>query len=286
MHILKIIFSPFVAVFKFINTYFKTCVFLFIVFLIFSGGEVKPTPNLAQINLKGTILEDKAILDRIYTVMRDPNIKGVFLDVDSPGGGLAQSVAISDAIKELASKKPVVAYASGTMASGSYYASIWATKIYSNRASFIGSIGVIMQGINIEELTNKIGVKTQTIKAGKYKEAGTFSRKWNDDEKNELQGLVDKSYDLFCTDVSKARKLDLAKKDTWANARVFLATDALKLGLIDGVMSYYDAQHELFKMTGVMNPIWQTQPFMDQIISKISKESANLLFGTFFGELR
>lgn len=283
MQILKLIFSPFVAIFKFINTYFKTSVFLFIVALVLFSGDKVSNPNLTQISLNGAIVDEKMVLDQIYEAMDDESIKGVLFDVDSPGGALAPSIAISDALLELKAKKPVLAYASGTMASGSYYASIWADKIYANRGSFIGSIGVIMQGANIEELANKIGIKTQTIKAGEFKEAGAFYRAWSKAEKDELQNLVNKSYELFCTDVAKARKLNLKDVDIWANARVFLANDALKLGLIDGIKSYRDAKKELEILSGVENPIWKERPMFDRFISNFTKESANLMFKIFFG---
>lgn len=283
MQILNLIFSPFVAIFKFINTYFKTCVFLFIVVLVLFSGDKVSNPNLTQISLNGAIVDEKTVLDQIYEAMDDESIKGVLFDVDSPGGALAPSIAISDALLELKAKKPVLAYASGTMASGSYYASIWADKIYANRGSFIGSIGVIMQGANIEELANKIGIKTQTIKAGEFKEAGAFYRAWSKAEKDELQNLVNKSYELFYGDVAKARKLNLNDVDIWANARVFLANDALKLGLIDGIKSYRDVKKELEILSGVENPIWKERPVFDKFISNFTKESVNLMFRIFFG---
>ena len=85
-------------------------------------------------------------------------------------------IEIAYAIKKLKQSKPVVVYAQGAMTSGSYYAAIWANKIIANPGSMIGSIGVIMQGANLEELMANIGIKSQSIQAGKYKKVGKGSQ--------------------------------------------------------------------------------------------------------------
>ncbi|XPV53190.1 MAG: signal peptide peptidase SppA [Halarcobacter ebronensis] len=165
------------------------------------------TANLQKIELSGPIMDSTKVLEQVNQAKEDNNIKGVLFVVNSPGGAVAPSVEIAYAIKELKELKPVVAYASGVMASGSYYASIWANKIIANPGSMVGSIGVIFQGANVEELMHKIGVKTQTVKVGKYKEAGTPTRAWENFEKAELEKVIDDTYDMFITDVGSARGL-------------------------------------------------------------------------------
>ncbi|MFC2527624.1 MAG: signal peptide peptidase SppA, partial [Campylobacter sp.] len=219
MQFLKNIFAPIGAVLGFINKYFKSLIFLLILFLIFAGGESaqQKGANLAQLSLSGAIMDDSEILEKIETLKKDEAIKGVLLLIDSPGGALSPSVEISLAIKSLNSRKPVVAYAKGTMASGSYLGGVWASKIYANPGSFIGSIGVIMQGLDVSEAAAKLGFSEQIVKAGELKEAGTMMRKWSDAERASLQALVDESYELFTREVAQARSLDLRKRDTWAN---------------------------------------------------------------------
>lgn len=151
-------------------------------------------------------------MEKIINAKNDSNIKGVLFVIDSPGGAFAPSMELALAIKDLKIKKPVLVYASGTMASGSYLAGVGANKILANPASFIGSIGVIMQGADLSGLANKLGIKEQTIQAGEFKSAGTFARAWNENERNFLQGLIDQSYDLFTGFVAKERALDLNKK--------------------------------------------------------------------------
>lgn len=287
MQFLKNIFAPIGAVLGFINKYFKSLIFLLILFLIFAGGEgtQQKGANLAQLSLSGAIMDDSEILEKIETLKNDEAIKGVLLLIDSPGGALSPSVEISLAIKSLNSRKPVVAYAKGTMASGSYLGGVWASKIYANPGSFIGSIGVIMQGLDVSEAAAKLGFAEQIVKAGELKEAGTMMRKWSDAERASLQALVDESYELFTREVAQARSLDLRKRDTWANARVFLASGAKAAGLIDEVGSLEDAKSALVKASGVADPIWQEPSAYEKMIDKLANKSESLVRGAFGAKL-
>lgn len=273
------------SVLKFINDHFKAFLFLLIVYLIFGGVGEKSnlnTPNLTTIDINGAIMDARELVQKISTVKKDSNIKGVLLYVNSPGGALAPSVEISYAIKDLRKSKPVVAYAAGTMASGSYYSSIWSNKIYANPGAFIGSIGVIMQGYDIKPLADKIGIKTQTVKAGLYKEAGTFMRPWTEAEKGSLEQLVQKSYSLFVDDVAKARDLNVSDKDNFANAKVFLSNGAKKVGLIDEIGSLEDAKKYLEKISNVKNPTWEQPDKFDKFMKKITDESTKSLVNMLF----
>ena len=283
MQFLKNIFAPIGAVLGFINKYFKSLIFLLILFLIFASGESaqQKGANLAQLSLSGAIMDDSEILEKIETLKNDEAIKGVLLLIDSPGGALE----ISLAIKSLNSRKPVVAYAKGTMASGSYLGGVWASKIYANPGSFIGSIGVIMQGLDVSEAAAKLGFAEQIVKAGELKEAGTMMRKWSNAERASLQALVDESYELFTREVAQARSLDLRKRDTWANARVFLASGAKGVGLIDEVGSLEDAKSALIKASGVADPIWQEPSAYEKMIDRLANKSESLVRGAFGAKL-
>lgn len=263
----------------------KVFIVLFLITLVlvgFSGTKIeKSGVNLAEIKLSGAIIDESAILKEIYSIQDDKNIKAVLLNINSPGGAFAPSFEISNAIKELNKEKPVIAYASGTMASGSYLSGVWANKIYANKGSFIGSIGVIMQGYNIEELASKIGIKDQVVKAGEFKEAGTIMRAWSQSERQSLQDLVDKSYDLFVSEVATARKLNKNDENLWANARVFLPDEALNLGLIDEISNYKKVKDEVVKISGVQNPVWKEKSKYDEFMDTFSSKVANLIMSEF-----
>ncbi|MEH1010293.1 S49 family peptidase [Campylobacter concisus] len=175
----------------------------------------------------------------------------------------------------------MLAYAAGNMASGSYYTGVNADTIVANRALSSAPLASSCKGQTSENFSQNLGVSEQVVKAGEFKEAGTFMRSWSKQERESLQGLVNDAYMLFVSDVAEARNLDIKKKDEWANARVFLAHNALKMGLIDSLGSYIDAQNELAKMSLVDEPIWQEKPQLEKIMEKFTKQGINSLFGAF-----
>ena len=285
----RILFSPVIAILDFITKYFKTIVFLTIMYFIFvdtneSLTDTNSFANLQKIELSGPILDVSKTLEDIEKAKLDKNIKGVLLLVNSPGGAVAPSVELAYAIKELKQIKPVVVYASGVIASGSYYASIWANKIIANPGSMVGSIGVIMQGVNAEELMSKIGVSTQTVKAGKFKESGTPTRKWTDFEEKQLQSVIDDTYNMFISDVAEARKLDVKNHTQFADAKIFTSKQAKEVGLVDEVATISYAQNELAILSKVENPVWKKEDkfdkFMDRLVSEtVSNISMNFVSG-------
>ncbi|MCT7549219.1 signal peptide peptidase SppA [Aliarcobacter butzleri] len=283
------LFSPVIAILDFITKYFKTIVFLTIIYVVFFNSDeeritTKSTANLQKIELVGPIIDVSKTLENIEKVKTDTNIKGVLLVVDSPGGAVAPSVEVAYAIKELKQIKPVVVYASGVIASGSYYASIWADKIIANPGSMVGSIGVIMQGVNTKELMDKIGIQTQTVKAGKYKESGTPTRKWTEFEEKQLQSVIDDTYNMFITDVATARNLDIKNYTSFADAKIFTSKQAKDVGLVDEVANITVAQKTLAELSKVENPVWKKEDkfekFMDKLVSEaVSQISMNFVSG-------
>ena len=285
----RILFSPIIAILDFITKYFKTIVFLTIIYFIVTPSnenltDVNSHANLQKIELTGPIMDVSKTLEDIQKAKEDKNIKGVLFVVNSPGGAVAPSVELAYAIKELKEIKPVVVYASGVIASGSYYASIWANKIIANPGSIVGSIGVIMQGVNTEELMQKIGVSTQTVKAGKYKESGTPTRKWFDYEEKQLQSVIDDTYNMFISDVASARNLDVKNHTLFADAKIFTSKQAKEVGLVDEVATLSYAQDSLIKLAKVEKAVWKKEDkfekFMDKLISEaVSNISMNLMSG-------
>jgi protease-4 len=247
--------------------------------MVSNQGEQKSfkQANLFRLELSGPIMDSKKFLDDIKKA-KEPNIKGVLLVVNSPGGAVAPSVEMSYAIKELNKIKPVIAYASGTMASGSYYASIWAKEIIANPGSTIGSIGVIFQSMNAKELISKIGLKPQSIKAGKYKEAGTPFRDWNEYEKEELNNLINDTYDMFITDVADARDLNKTNHTQYADAHVFTSRGAKKVGLIDKVGTINVAINRLKEVSKVKNPVWNKKDKFETMMEELAKQGASSFF--------
>ncbi|WP_072680093.1 signal peptide peptidase SppA [Arcobacter sp. LA11] len=290
---IKKLFYPIIAILDFITKYFKTIVFLTIIYFVVSSSDDsalnnsnQEQANLQKIELMGPILNIEKVMEDIYEAKRNKNIKGVLLIVNSPGGAVAPSVELAYAIKELAQIKPVVAYASGVMASGSYYASIWANKIIANPGAMIGSIGVIFQGTNLEELMEKIGVKTQTVKAGRYKESGTPTREWASYEKEELEKVIKDTYSMFVSDVANARKLKVEDHEIYADAHIFTSGQAKKVGLVDEVTTLTYAKEEIEKLSGVDKAVWKKEDKFEKFIDKIINEAVSNFSVNLFGSLK
>lgn len=269
----------FTAPLDFINKYFKVIVFLFIVFLIITPSVSESdsaSPNLAKLYLTTPIYESESFAAQIEKIKKNKSIKGVLLIIDSPGGAVGASIEIADMIKSLAQKMPVIAYTQGSMASGSYYAGMYANTIYANRGALIGSIGVIFNGLNIKEMLDKIGIQEQGIKAGAYKEVGTMTRQWSEEERQFIENLIQEQYALFWQDVIKARQAQLKSTDyqVFAEGKVFSAHKAAQLGLIDKVGSMQEAIEALKQSAGVNEAIWlkkdKFEAYMDKVLESTS----------------
>jgi protease-4 len=271
------LFKPITIPLEFINRYFK--VILFLTFLVIISNNTKEqiiyNANLAKIKLNGAIFDSESILTKIEKAYKNDDYKGVLFVIDSPGGAVAPSIEIAEAIKSLSHKKPVVVYAKGIMASGGYYSAIWANSIVANPGSLVGSIGVVMDIGDFSELASKIGYKPRSITAGKYKAIGNPFRSWEDYESAELQKIADDMYNMFITDVAKARGLKTTDDNTYADAHIFTSFEAKKVGLIDEIGTMPKATSILQKLSKVQDVKYQeiydnqeVKSFMQEIVSE------------------
>lgn len=278
MESLKKFFSPIGALLDYIQNHFKAMLFVLLMVLIFWPSEEQlRTNNLHSVELTGPIMDTTEVVKELESLRTDEQIKGVMLVVDSPGGAVAPSLELAYAIKRLSDEKPVIAYAKGTMASGAYYGSIWADEIVANPGAMVGSIGVILEGVDLQGLMEKLGVKTQVAKAGKYKQVGTPDREWNADEKAEIDKVIRDTYNMFVHDVAGARGLDPDKRTEFADAHIFTAAQAKAVGLIDAVGVEYEARRRLEELSGVEEPVWNEAGNLERFFRTIGFEGAALL---------
>jgi protease-4 len=278
METLRKIGSLLASTIQFIQTNFKaTLLVLFVLWLIIpSGDEAMSSHNLQKITLTGPILDATSILEQIDEAREDKEIKGVLFSIDSPGGAVAPSVEIAYAIKRLSQVKPTVVYAAGIMASGGYYSAIWGNEIIANPGSMIGSIGVIMQGADVSELMKKVGVKTQVVHAGTYKQVGTFDRPWSPVERAELDKVINGTYALFVHDVAQARKLDINQSSEFADAHIFTAAQAQQVGLVDSIGVEFDAKKRVETLAKTKKAVWNKEDPMDRFFKRFAAEGATL----------
>lgn len=189
-----------------------------------------------------------AVRDRLRELRKETAVKGVLLQINSPGGTVGASKELYEAVKELRATKPVVVSMLDVAASGGYYAASAATKIYANAGTLTGSIGVILNSLSFRELIGKVGIESRTFKTGEFKDILSPYRSLTDAEKQLLQDLLQNTYESFISDVAQGRNLDLAKVRKLADGRIYTGTQAKENGLVDAVGTQDDAAQELRRL--------------------------------------
>jgi protease-4 len=128
-----------------------------------------------------------------------------------------------------------------------------------------------------------LGVKTQIVKQGTYKEAGTLTREWTPEERAELETLTKDTYDLFVQDVAQARGLNAQESRSYADAHIFSAKRAKDAGLIDSIGVKRDAKAEVEKLANVKKPSWKEKDKLESFIDKLGTKSMMQLQSYFYG---
>ncbi len=164
---------------------------------------------------------------------QDEKVKAVVLRVNSPGGSANASEVIQRELRLLQAQKPVVVSMGSVAASGGYWISAYADRIFAEPSTITGSIGVIGMLFNVKELSQKVGVSFDVVKTGKFADTETLSRPKTEEELRAIQSVVDWLYESFIERVAQGRKLDTARVREIAEGRVWSGSDAKRLGLID-----------------------------------------------------
>ena len=174
-------------------------------------------------------------MDQLEMIKEDKSIKAVVLQVNSPGGGVVESAQIYDKIKEVQEDAKVPFYVSmGSMAaSGGYYISAPADKIFVNKETLTGSIGVIMESVNYGKLAEKYGVDFVTIKTGPYKDIMSPTRDMTKEERAMLQEMINESYESFVDIIEEGRGMTEAEVKAVADGRIMNGRQAIDAGLAD-----------------------------------------------------
>ncbi|AOV07219.1 signal peptide peptidase SppA [Sporosarcina ureilytica] len=174
-------------------------------------------------------------MNQLNEIYEDPYVKGVVLSVNTPGGGVVESADIYDAIRMIQEEKEIPVYVSmgGMAASGGYYVSAPAEKIFVNHETITGSIGVIMESINFAKLAEKYGIDFNTIKTGPYKDIMSSSREMTAEEREMLQEMINDSYERFVDIIVDGRGMTDAEVRKVADGRIMNGRQAIEAGLAD-----------------------------------------------------
>lgn len=211
--------------------------------------------HIEVIKLTGMIIDDEetglferskgssaAVLKHLRKALKNEKVKAILLRVNSPGGTVPTSQEIHEAVIALQKKgKPVVVSMGDVAASGGYYVSCGADKIFANPGTLTGSIGVIINLMNFKGLADKLGVEPEVIKSGTFKDIASPYRKLTKEDEEILHNLIMDSYEQFTSAISEGRKLPIEQVKGIADGRIYSGRQAQKLGLIDELGSYTDA---------------------------------------------
>ena len=183
------------------------------------------------------------LLDAIDGMMDNDDNRGMMLYVETPGGGVYESDELYLKIKQYQenTERPVYAYFASQATSGGYYVSACADKITANRNCWTGSIGVTIGTLfDISGLLEKYGIKTETITSGENKAMGSMTEPMSEEQRQIFQSLVDDAYEQFVSIVAEGRDLDIAYVKEIADGRIYTASQAKSIGLVDDIVNTYD----------------------------------------------
>lgn len=208
--------------------------------------------KVAVIEVRGAIYQSEHIVRQLKKFRERRDVKALLLHVDSPGGGVVASQEIYEEVKRTKeSGKPVVVSMGSVAASGGYYISCPADRIVANRGTITGSIGVISQLFRVDPLLKKIGIESNTMKSGKFKDTGSPFREMTPEDRKYFQNLIDDILRQFVTVVREERSLDHKTVLQFADGRVFTGEQALAARLVDTLGTYEDAIRIAAELGGI-----------------------------------
>jgi protease-4 len=214
----------------------------------FSFGD-----KIAVVEIRGLITQSQGIIEELHQFNDDEGVKAIILRIDSPGGGVGPSQEIYREVLKIKSnkKKKVITSMGSVAASGGYYIASASDLIVANPGTITGSIGVLMEFTNIEELFRKIGIKGVVLKSGEHKDIGSPFREMTPEEKRLIQSVIDNVHQQFIQAVADGRKIDRLKVAQVADGRILTGEQAKQLGLVDQLGNLQDAIDTAAKMVGI-----------------------------------
>jgi protease-4 len=207
--------------------------------------------KIAVVDIKGVIASSRNIVEQIDAYKEDDDVKAIILRINSPGGGVGPSQEIHREVLKAREKKKVIASIGSVGASGGYYVACASDLIIVNPGTITGSIGVVMEFSNVEELLKKIGLRSYVIKSGRHKDIGSPLREMTSEEKSILQGVIDSVHSQFIRAVAEGRNMEERKVREIADGRIFSGEQAKELGLVDRLGGLQDAIEIAAEMVGI-----------------------------------
>jgi len=226
-----------------------------VITIIFMISDQSPNlsfgDKIGVISVEGPITDSEPVVSQLVDFKKDKRIKAIILRINSPGGGVGPSQEIYREIRKTIKTKKVIASLGSLAASGGYYIASASNKILANPGTLTGSIGVIMEFIQLQDLLKKIGVSMEVIKSGEFKDIGSPHRKMSKREMELLKELISEIQNQFVDAVARGRNLSVEKVREIADGRILSGARAKDLGLVDSLGNFRDAVDLTKEMTGI-----------------------------------
>jgi len=232
-------------------------IFLFFLLVVFTAGlfrtgsVVSVGDKIGVLEVEGAIVDARLLVEQIVAFRDRNNIKAVVVRVDSPGGGVGPSQEIYAELKLLAKKKPLVISMGSVAASGGYYLAVAGDRIFANPGTITGSIGVIMSFPNYQGLMGKVGIQTEVVKSGRFKDIGSSTRDFTVADRKLLQEMIDDVHMQFVEAISAGRKISIEHLQPYVDGRIFTGRKAKELGLIDEIGTFNEAVKYAANVAGI-----------------------------------
>lgn len=211
--------------------------------------------KIGVILIDGTISSSQTVTSQLVKFKKDEDIKAIILRINSPGGAVGPTQEIYREVRKTLPVKKVIASMSTVAASGGYYVAAAANKIIAAPGTITGSIGVIMQFIQLEGLFDKIGVRFEVLKSGEFKDIGSPGRKMTERDRKMLNELIQDIQEQFVNGVAEGRNMPVEKVRKIADGRVFSGARAKELGLVDALGNFQDAVELAKEMAGIKGAV-------------------------------
>ncbi len=235
--------------------------------------------NIGIVEMIGPIISSKETIEHIKNFREQNSIKAIVIRIDSPGGSVGPSQEIYREVLKTKKVKKVVASMGSVAASGGYYAAASCDVIVANPGTITGSIGVIMEYANFQEIVQKIGLVPVVIKSGEYKDIGSPMRDIKDNERKLLQNVVNEIHSQFVKDAAQGRGIDVATMTKLADGRIYTGESALSLNLVDRLGNLDDAVEWAGELAGIEGELITVYPeedkaeFFKKLITSLFKDA-------------
>lgn len=261
--------------------------------LVGFGGPSKRSAHIARIEIGGVIVDDRKRIEMIEKLSENDAVKGVVLSVNSPGGSTTGGESLYEALRNLADKKPMATIIGTLGASAGYMTAVAADHVIARHNSLTGSIGVYIQYGNIKGLLDTLGIEFDVVKSGPLKAQPNFFQPTTDAARQNLQAVIDDSYNWFVKIVAERRKMDEGKVRDLANGGIYSGIRAQSLGLVDAVGGEKDATDWLVEERGVPADLpvitWSSRseleelPFASRMAAAVGQGLSHELFNRLDG---